>query len=222
MQNEKNDKKKPGPFWISGMEVALFWIIMIVAVVVYQFGGEAIAGAIMFFGFVELILGKVGMIVFGFATNKDYMRKQKADNTDKKKLLDLMAEVMGDRYKNYTYVTGFFEKTEMGGKIWFYSYVLAFNQTDMVILSFIVEQGQVILIDRMPVDWNEATVKYHFYNDDINLEFMLGSEQITIYVRKVIKSDGAENSSKPLAVFQEKEAELLKSYLPGYPNAIKS
>lgn len=216
MENEKSGKN-------GKKETVLTWVIaigvFIAAGVMYWFGFEEIVAVIIIFGF-------IGLIIFVFITNQNYMRKQKADNTDKKKLLDLMAEVMGNQYGNYTYVTGFYERTEYLSnrrtRTWFYSYVLAFNQTDMVILPFVVKDGQVLLRNRMAVNWNEFTLKYHLYNDDINLDFVLGGEQITMYIRKVIKSGGVEKSSKPLAVFQEQETALLKSYLPGYPNAVKS
>lgn len=216
MEGKKNDKK----------ETIIVWIVVIVGFLAvgaaYWFWGDVV----MEYVAVLVIVGFVALIIYGVASGKGYLKKQKTDNTDKKKMLALMSEVMGDKYGDYTYVAGFFERTEpLGGRryrTWYYSYVLAFNQTDMIILPFVVKDGQVLLRNRMPVDWNEFKLKYHIYKDDINLDFILGGETTTMYIRNVIKGNGVEKSSKPLAVYQESEVALLRSYLPGYPNVVKA
>ncbi len=179
--------------------------------------------AVFIIGFVLLV---VVSIVLQVSQQSKYMKEQQTSGKDKAKVRELMAEVLGQQASDFSYVLGFFERTEQISsrkrRTWFYSYILAFNRSDMIILPFVVKDGELILRNRMNVNWSEMRLKYHFYKDDINLDFIQGGEQINMYIRKVVKSSGEENSSRPLGMFQAEEQELLRSYLPGYPNVTKA
>ncbi len=169
-------------------------------------------------GFFIYVIVKVKM------QEKQYTNEQIQSGADKRKMLDVMSEVMGNRYPEFFYVLGWYEKVEHftnKTRTWYYSYILAFNSSEMVLFPFIVKDGKILLRNRMDIDWKDITLSYHLYREDVNLDFDLAGEKISMYIRNMIKSSGEENSSTPLAVSQKDEVERLKNYLPGYAGVKK-
>ncbi|MBR6478791.1 MAG: hypothetical protein IKS85_10130, partial [Lachnospiraceae bacterium] len=50
-------------------------------------------------------------VVVGMQNSK-YQKAQKENNTDKRDMLDLMSRVMQEAYSNYTYLVGYYTKTQ--------------------------------------------------------------------------------------------------------------
>lgn len=148
-----------------------------------------------------------------------YMKKQKNEGTDKKKVMDVMAGVMKERAEEYTYAVGNYTKTERHGRTttyYYYSYILAFTETDMVIFPFVVKDKELLLRNCMSVNWNEVKLAYKLGKKGLDMTFYIAGEKLIINVLKVQKSSGVEKSAEPLGIYQETEVERLASYLPRY------
>lgn len=167
---------------------------------------------------VILVIG--GIAVWSIIQGKKYMKKQKEEGTDRKRLMDALAVVLEDKIGDFTYAVGKYTKSERRGNTthyWYYSYVLAFNENDVLIIPFVVKEGKVLFRNLMPINWEETQLKYRPGKKDIRIDFSIAGAAITMFVPYVMKSSGVENSSEPLGFYQENEVERLLSCLPKYP-----
>lgn len=167
-----------------------------------------------------VILVIAAIFVWSIVKGKQYMKKQKEEGTDRKKLMDALATVLEDKVSDFTYAVGKYTKSERRGNTthyWYYSYALAFNENDILIVPFVVKDGQVRFRNLMPVNWEETQLKYRPGKKDIRIDFVIAGAEITMFVPYVMKSSGVENSSEPLGFYQENEVQRLLSYLPKYP-----
>lgn len=159
----------------------------------------------------------VGIIIYAQMKKSKHMKEQKETGTDKKKVMDAMQKLMGDRFSDYTYVVGYYTKTEQGSRkvtYYYYPYILAFTSTELIIFPFLVKEGELIVRNRLDVDWKETELNSTENSKGTKLHIYLGGEMMIVNVDKVIKSNGAEKSDRPLAVYQEQEVERFINTLP--------
>lgn len=180
---------------------------------------------IYFFVFVVLIIALVAAFAVMGGKRKKYMEDQRQNNTDKQRLLDLMSRAMEENYSKYTYAVGYFTKVKQRLNVttyYYFPYVLAFTPDEMVIFSFVKQNGELYLRNRLPVDWNSMKFKYKLTKKGVLLTFKMMGETMPIRVDAVIASGGEEKSDRPICVYQEQEVEKLRSYLEGYAQRANS
>ena len=169
---------------------------------------------------VAVVAFVVIVAVLGLVKGQKYMKTQKEEGTDRKRLMKAVADLLGDKFGDFTYAVGRYTRSERRGNTthyWYYSYALAFNAADVLIIPFVVKDGEIRFRNLMPVNWEETSLKYRPSKKDIRVEFSIAGAAIPMFVPYVMKSSGIENSSEPLGFYQENEVERLLTYLPGYP-----
>lgn len=169
--------------------------------------------------FGAVVLFVVGVCLWSWMGQKKYMKQQKENGTDKRKMLDVMAQVMKERVADYTYAVGNYTKTERRGRTttyYYYSYILAFNEKELVIFPFVVKDKQVLIRNCMAVDWNNIKFAYKIGKKGMDMTINMAGEKLMMNVWKVQESSGTEKSSEPLGIYQEAEVERLIAYLPQY------
>lgn len=172
----------------------------------------AICGALL------LLYGVIAIVKSNNA--KKYMKEQMETGRDKNRMLAFMQQVMQGKYGNYTYAVASHVKAESTGKrviYYYFPYIVAFNETEMLIVSYIVKEGQILCRNVLPVDFDQTKMTYKSTKKGIHLNFEVGSESIPMDVDKVVKSNGAEKTDTPLGIYQEAEVDRLISLLPNYP-----
>ena len=165
----------------------------------------------------------VGVVMF-FVKKSAYMKQQKENGTDKKKVMDAMQKQMGNRFPDYTYVVGFYTKTEnygRGYKYYHYPYILAFSNTELIIFSFLMRDGELIVRNRLDINWDETELNSAENSKGTKMHLYLSGEMMIINVNKVIESNGIERSDKPLGIYQEQEVERFISLLPQFKSYAK-
>lgn len=163
-------------------------------------------------------------IVFYFKKKSAYMRQQKETGTDKKKVMDAMQRQMGDHFPDYTYVVGYYTKTEnygTGFKYYYYPYILAFSNTELIIFSFLMRNGELIIRSRLDINWNETELNSVEDGSGTKMHIYPAGELMIINVKKVIDSNGLEKSDKPLGIYQEQEVERFINLLPQFKSYAK-
>lgn len=164
-------------------------------------------------------------IIWMVVSQSSYMRKQKKTGADKKRVMDLMQRFMGERFFDYQYIVGYYTKKEpkFGKVILYYNpYILAFSDTEIIIFSFLVKNGEIILRNRLDINWQEIGMNY-FVNSckTAFLRFYIEEDWLYINVSRVISSSGAEKSDKPLGIYQEQETSRFIKLLPLYKSYCK-
>lgn len=166
----------------------------------------------------------IAFFVFWGIKQKKYRDGQRENNTDKRDMLDLMANVMEGAFENYSYVVGYYTKVQqhLGSTTYYYfPYILAFAPEELIIFPFIKKEGRLYVRNQLPVNFSQTELKTKTRKNGVTLNFKIAGEKMPINVDAVIKSDGTEKSDKPLCVFQEAEYEKLLSYLPKYESLAK-
>lgn len=159
----------------------------------------------------------VAVIVMAKMKISKYMKQQKETGADKKKVMDAMQKLMGDRFPDYTYVVGYYTKQENRGRkitYYYYPYILAFSNTELIIFPFLMREGELIVRNRLDVNWKETELNSTENSKGTRLHIYLGGEMMIVNVDKVIESNGVEKSDKPLGIYQEQEVERFISMLP--------
>lgn len=177
---------------------------------------ESTLGWLIMAGIVVVV---VGLVVVGMMQQKKYMKNQKETAADKRKVLDVMTQVMKEKLDNYTYAVGNYTRAERHGRTttyYYYSYILAFNEQELVIFPFIVKDKQLLLRNCMAINWDNVKFYYKLGKTGMDMTIDLAGEKLIINVPKVQESSGVEKSSEPLGIYQEAEVERLISYLPQY------
>lgn len=172
--------------------------------------------AIVFVGFIAVL---IGLAVLTQLKQSKYVKDQKESGSDKKKMMDAMARAMQERQGEYTYAVGNYTQIERYGKkttYYYFSYILAFNPSELIIFPFVVKDGELILRKCMNVVWNDVKFTYKLGKKGIDLTIGMGKEKLMINVPEIQKSSGVENSAEPLCVHQEAETQRLAAYLPQY------
>lgn len=162
-------------------------------------------------------------VVVGMQNSK-YQKAQKENNTDKRDMLDLMSRVMQEAYSNYTYLVGYYTKTQQhlnSTTFYYFPYILAFTQDELIVFPFIKKEGKLYVRNRLDVDWSQTEFKYKIGKKGTTLTLKIVGEKMPINLNPVIKGCGVEKSDKPLCVFQEQEYDLFLKYLPGYQSRAK-
>ncbi|MCR5461196.1 MAG: hypothetical protein K6F51_15130 [Acetatifactor sp.] len=157
--------------------------------------------------------------VFSIMTVKQnkHLKEQQANNTEKRQMLDLMANVMEKEFGNYSYVVGYYTKIQqkIGSTVYYYfPYVLAFNAEELIIFPFIKKEGRLYVRNRLDVNWNLTSFKYKRRAKGVLLTFKMVGETMPICVDPLIKGTGMENTDRPLCIFQEAEYAKLLERLP--------
>lgn len=161
----------------------------------------------------------IGIVVIVMKKKAAYMKQQKETGADRKKVMDAMQKLMGDRFPDYTYVVGFYTKTEnygRGYKYYYYPYILAFSSTELIIFPFLMRDGELIVRNRLDIDWNETELNSTENSNGTKMHLYLSGEMMIINVNKVIESNGLEKSDRPLGIYQEQEVERFISLLPQF------
>ena len=173
---------------------------------------------------VVMFIGIVAIIIYALRKKSSYMKQQKETGADKKKVMDAMQKQMGDRFSDYTYVVGFYTKTEGGGgryTYYYYPYILAFSNTELIIFSFLMRDGELIIRNRMDINWNETELNSTENSKGTKMHIYVAGEMMIINVNKVIDSTGIEKSDKPLGIYQEQEVERFINLLPQFKSYAK-
>ena len=175
--------------------------------------------------YVVVAVAFIAVVVVMILVKKSaYMKQQKETGADKKKVMDAMQKQMGDRFPDYRYVVGFYTKTEnygSGYKYYYYPYILAFSDTELIIFPFLMRDGQLIVRNRLDINWNETELNSVENSKGTKMHLYLSGEMMIINVNKVIDSNGLEKSDKPLGIYQEQEVEHFISLLPKYKSYAK-
>lgn len=159
----------------------------------------------------------VAIFIYAKMQTAKYMKQQKETGADKKKVMDAMQKLMGDRFSDYTYVVGYYTKQEQRGRTityYYYPYILAFTSAELIIFPFLVRDGELIVRNRLDINWNETELNSVESGKGTKMHIYPAGELMIINVEKVIKSNGVEKSDKPLGIYQEQEVERFISLLP--------
>lgn len=174
--------------------------------------------------FVAMVVIVGVLLIRGLIRGKRYMKEQLETGADKRKVLDVMTQVMKERLDDYTLAVGNYTRAERYGRTttyYYYSYILAFNEAELVIFPFVVKEKQLLLRNCMQVNWNDVKFYYKIGKKGMDMTIDMMGEKLIINVLKVQDSSGVENSAEPLGVYQEAEVEKLISYLPRYKEYAK-
>ena len=190
-----------------------------------------------------LCVGIIAVLIVGliwvYYSNVNYMENQKTTGSDKAMLLRRMAEEMGERYEDYTYVTAYVIQTShrrntINSPYEYYPrqpYVIAFNDSETVIYRFQVRQGVIQLFPRLDINWASSSWKYHIGEDRIELVISnspstLGIAEVSPLVGTKYVIDKVLHSAHnkmiawhPLGIYQENEFWRFVKCLAGYPNS---
>lgn len=169
--------------------------------------------------FVIFVIGTILLTLWGLYKGSKYMKQQKEEGVDKKRMMEAMSRVMKEKLGEYTYAVGTYTKTERYGRTttyYYFSYILAFNASELVIFPFVVKNKELLLRNCMTINWNEVKFSYKIGKKGLDMTINLAGEKLIINVYKVQKSSGVEESAEPLGMYQEAEVEKLASYLPQY------
>lgn len=173
--------------------------------------------------YIVLLVGVVVAVLIAVAVSgknqKAYMEAQRANNTDKQGMLELMEQAMGEQYSQYSYIVGYYTKIKQHlntTTYYYFPYILAFSESELFIFSFIKENGKLYLRNRLPINWSITKFSYKFKKNTMVLTFKILGDTMPINIDPVIKSGGVEKSDRPICVYQEQEyrrlAELLERY----------
>lgn len=167
-----------------------------------------------------VIIGVVVLIaVSSILKEKKYMKNQQETNADKRRVLDVMTEVMKEKLDQYFFAVGNYTSTERRGRTttyYYFSYILAFNEQELVVFPFVVKDRKVLLRNCVAINWNNVKFFYKIGKKGMDMTIDMAGEKLIINVPKVQSSSGVENSAEPLGIYQENEVEKLISYLPQY------
>ncbi|MCR4598035.1 MAG: hypothetical protein K5678_03260 [Acetatifactor sp.] len=170
--------------------------------------------------FALLVVALIVAAIVSSKKTKKLMEAQRANNTDKRDMLDLMSKVTQEAYGNYTYVVGYYTKVKQQSlnttAYYYFPYIVAFNAEDMIIFPFIKKEGRLYIRNELKVDWNQTQLKVKQKKNGVLLTLKIMGETMPINIDAVIKSQRVEKSDRPLAVFQEAEYEKLKALLPQF------
>lgn len=187
----------------------------------------------------------IGGLIWMYRQHVGYMEKQRVSGSDKALLLRRMAEEMGERYEDYTYVTAYVVQPSRRRNHHVSSspyidyrlrpYVIAFNNNGAFIYRFQVKRGVIQLI--LPcsfVNWESSTWKCRIEEDRITLvitddpSFMSVAEFMpivgTAYVidKELFSAQNKVIAQHPLGIYQENEFWRLVNCLANYPNSQQS
>lgn len=165
--------------------------------------------------FVAVAIG----LIWSSIAEKRYMKKQKETGEDKRAMLDLMAQVMEDTYKDYTYMIGYNVDYTYEGNIktrHLFPYILAYNASQVIVFGYVKKDGKLYIRNRLPIDWSSTKLKAIVHKKFTELVFSFAGSGICVLLKPVIVSSGDETTVVPVGVYQEQEYEMLKSYLPKY------
>ncbi len=197
-------------------------------------------GQTMLYLCVGIVAVMIVGLIWGYYQHVDYMEKQKVSNSDKKMLLHRMAEEMGERYEDYTYVTAYVSQIHhrehiINSPYKRYSrqpYIIAFNNSETIIYRFQIRQGIIqLILPRLDINWASSSWKYHIGEDRIELVIANDPSALSVaeampiigtkyVIDKVLHS--AHNKMiawHPLGIYQENEFWRLVNCLGGYPNS---
>ncbi|MDE7477722.1 MAG: hypothetical protein K2M91_07200 [Lachnospiraceae bacterium] len=168
---------------------------------------------VFFIGFWALLIYN---IIPNNTQKKRYMEEQIQTGRDKQRMLNFMQIVMKEYYNDFTYAVG-------NNKIWvsryqvnYYPYIVCFNESDIVIISYAAQNGALICRNVLPIDWSCMCLKYRVRDKGVKLVFQLGKTKMHVNVNRTVVSEGSEKSDTPLGVVQDKEVDQLIRYLPYY------
>lgn len=219
--------KSPGkhnPCFYHGTGMASIWVDPGLRII-YIYEGELVMEDLKYILIlVGIAVFFIVMIVWEASKEKKYMKAQQENGTDKREMLDLMAQVMDAEYANYSYVVGRYTKTIQHGRTttyYYFPYILAFNSEGLIIFPFIKKEGKLYIRNRLAVDWNVTEFKHVIRKKGMTLTFKIVGEVMPINVDPVIKSLGEEKSERPIGVYQEQEYQQLQSYLDIYRSRAK-
>lgn len=183
----------------------------------------------------------IGGLIWMYRQHVDYMEKQRVSGSDKALLLRRMAEEMGERYEDYTYVAAYVVQSSRrhhhvsSSPYKYYHlqpYVIAFNNSGAFIYRFQLRRGVIQLI--LPcsfVNWASSAWKYRIEEDSITLvtandpSFLDVAEVMpitgTAYVidKKISSAQNKAIAQHPLGIYQENEFWRLVNCLAKYPNS---
>lgn len=134
---------------------------------------------------VAVIAFVVIVVVWSVIKGRKYMKTQKEEGTDKKRLMKAIADLLDDKFGDFSYVAGKYTRSERRGNTthyWYYSYALAFNAADILIIPFVVKDGEIRFRNLMPVNWEETSLKYRPSKKDIRVEFSIAGAAIPMFV----------------------------------------
>lgn len=178
-----------------------------------------------------IIVGIMGilfitLLIMLVVSYSSYMDTQKKTGADKQKVMDIMQLFMGKQYSNYQYIVGHYTKKEenkFGEAIcYLYPYILAFSDTELIIFSFLVRDGKLIIRNRLDVNWQETGMHYFVSRTKtVFLYLYIEGDCMQINIPRVVNSSGVEKSDTPLGIYQEQEAYRFISLLPLYKSYCK-
>lgn len=177
-----------------------------------------------------IIVGIMGilfitLLIMLVVSYSSYMDTQKKTGADKQKVMDIMQLFMGKQYSNYQYVVGHYTKevSKLGQVIcYYYPYILAFSDTELIIFSFLVRDGKLIIRNRLDINWQETGMHYFVSRTKtVFLYLYIEGDCMQINIPRVVNSSGIEKSDTPLGIYQEQEAYRFISLLPLYKSYCK-
>ena len=173
----------------------------------------------LFFG----VLIPLFFIIFYFKETKfdvpKYMKRQLETKEDNMRLLHFIQQIMKERYNNFLYVAAHHISTERRpGKTTYHyhPYIIAFNSCELIIISYLVKDGNILCRYIFPVDFSQMKITYKLTRQGVSLTILSGHEMLPMDVDRIVKSSGYEQSCTPLGIYQEAEVEQLICFLPGY------
>ena len=171
---------------------------------------------------ITLVIVVIAVLAVVIATGKKqkaYMEAQRVNNTDKQNMLQLMEQAMGESYPNFSYLVGYYTKIKQhlnSTTYYYFPYILAFSEKELLIFPFIKENGKLYLRNRLPVNWDVTKFSYKLKKNGMVLTFKMIGETMPINIDPVIKSGGVEKSDRPICVYQEREYQRMGGYLANY------
>lgn len=143
---------------------------------------------------------------------KRYMAEQRQTNADKKRMHYFMQIVMKEFYDKYTYVAGDYSIPVSRYNRKYFTYIVCFNEKEMVVVLYKVQNGSIICKNVLPIDKSCIKMKYKVTNGMVKLTFKLGKTKMCVNISPVVESTG-EGDAAPLGIYQENEVALFIRYL---------
>ena len=166
--------------------------------------------------FLLIVIGTPVLIIIGSKKQKKYTNAQIASGEDKRILLNFAGSIF-KQPENYTYAVGNYTKTVKTGyrtyTSYYYSYLLAFNQAELHVISFKASNHEPVYRNIMTFDFAEMQLTHRRAKNSIEMDLYYAGEKQHITVPDIVKASGSDDTDTPFAVEQSREVQLLEQML---------
>lgn len=164
------------------------------------------------------VFGYPILAIFGTISMNRYTKRQMESGEDKQILKDFAATIF-KQPENYTFAVGNNTKTERHGNTttyYYYSYLLAFNQEELHVISFKTADHKPVCRNIMTFNYAEMQLTHKRKKKALEINLYYAGELLHMTVPDLVKGTNNDKSDTPYAVEQAHEVQMLEQMLMQY------